>query len=76
MLNNRTTGRGIRKDCELDANCEGILQQAVSQLGLSAPMHDVVLKVARTIADLADADHIGPGHLSEAIHYRWLDWKL
>ncbi len=46
---------------------------AVTKLGFSARAYDRVLKVARTIADLAGEDNISPVHLSEAIQYRMMD---
>ena len=49
---------------------------AMSELGLSARAHDKVLRVARTIADLDEAETLSCGHLSEAIQYRLLDRKL
>ncbi len=48
----------------------------MTELGLSARAHDKVLRIVRTIADLAGADEIHPDHLSEAIHYRRLDRQL
>ena len=73
MTNSRMGSREIRTFCLLDDPCEMILKQAMDELGLSARAHDKVLRLARTIADLAGADRINPNHLSEAIQYRLLD---
>ncbi len=74
--NGRMTPRQLRKYCQIDADGERLLRQAVSELGLSARAHDKVLRVARTIADLAGQEHISAIHLSEAIQYRRLDRSL
>jgi magnesium chelatase family protein len=66
----------LRKHAALDEEGERLLRRAVSELGLSARAHDKVLRVARTIADLAGAERIAPVHLSEAIQYRRLDRAL
>lgn len=63
----------IRKHCEISAEGEKLLENAITRLGLSARAHDRILKVARTIADLEAAEKIAPKHLSEAIQYRTLD---
>ena len=73
LTNTRMTSRAIRKHCPLDEACESLLKQAMYELGLSARAHDKLLKLSRTIADLAEADSIKPEHLSEAIQYRLLD---
>lgn len=65
--------RLIRKHCEINAEGEKILENAVARLGLSARAHDRILKVARTIADLEGAPAIQPKHLQEAVQYRSLD---
>ena len=63
----------IRKYCAISAEGEKMLETAITRLGLSARAHDRILKVARTIADLAGAPDIAPSHLSEAVQYRSLD---
>ncbi|HFQ14147.1 MAG TPA: ATP-binding protein, partial [Gammaproteobacteria bacterium] len=56
--------------CRLDAAGEALLGQAIRRLGLSARACHRILRVARSIADLAAADAISPAHLAEAIGYR------
>lgn len=63
----------VRKYCILDAQSDKLLAYSMDKLGLSARAYDRILKVARTIADLADVDNIGASHLMEAISYRNLD---
>jgi magnesium chelatase family protein len=65
--------RHIRQFCELSADCERLLERAMTQQGLTARAHDRILKVARTIADLEATEQIGPKHVAEAIQYRTLD---
>ncbi|MCC7106344.1 MAG: ATP-binding protein, partial [Chloroflexi bacterium] len=60
----------VRQHCLLDDLGSRLLRSAVAQLGLSARAYHRVLKVARTIADLASADRIAPTHLAEAIQYQ------
>lgn len=74
--NGRMSPRQLRKFAAIDAEGERVLRQAVSELGLSARAHDKVLRVARTIADLAGEADITALHLSEAIQYRRLDRSL
>jgi magnesium chelatase family protein len=68
--------REIREFCKIDPDGESLLKNAITKLGLSARAYDKILKVARTIADLAGSENIKPEHLSEAIQYRSLDRNL
>lgn len=73
MLNGRMGPRLVRQHCPLTAECEQLLKQAMTEMGLSARAHDKVLRMSRTIADLEGAPDVAPIHLSEAIQYRRLD---
>lgn len=61
--------------CTLSDSNYQLLEHAISHFGLSARAYHRILKVARTIADLADSDQIQTVHLSEAIGYRRLDTR-
>jgi magnesium chelatase family protein len=68
--NARLTTAEIENTCQPDAAGAALLQQAAQRLGLSARAWHRILKVARTIADLADSADIGAAHVAEAIQYR------
>jgi magnesium chelatase family protein len=63
----------LRELCALDEAGERTLETAVRRMGLSARAHDRILKVARTVADLAGAEQVSGRHLAEAVQYRSLD---
>jgi len=75
-LNGRMTSRQIRAHCTLDDAGQATLKEAMEALGLSARAHDRILRVARTVADLAGSETITQDHVAEAIGYRALDRKL
>ena len=63
----------MREFCQLDNAGRQLLEGAIRKLGLSTRAMDRILKVSRTIADLARKEAIAPGHLAEAVQYRTLD---
>jgi magnesium chelatase family protein len=71
--NARMAARHIRKFCPLDEAGQKLLEMVTDRLGLSARSYSRILKVARTIADLAGEERIRQQHLAEAIQYRGLD---
>ncbi len=71
--NAQMSSQQMRKHCELDNESSMLLKNAMERLGLSARAYDRILKVARTIADLAGEEKLKPEYLAEAIQYRSLD---
>ncbi|MGB8507879.1 MAG: hypothetical protein WCD76_05720 [Pyrinomonadaceae bacterium] len=71
--NAQMSPRHIRRFCRIDSECERMLENAMTRLGLSARAYDRILKVSRTIADLDGAETIGPAQVAEAVGYRSLD---
>ena len=71
--NARMGPRQLQAFCRTDAAGQELLQQVTDRLGLSARTYTRLLKVARTIADLAGSEEIAVNHLAEAIQYRSLD---
>ncbi len=61
----------LREVCPLDQPSKDLLRQAVSSMRLSARAYYRLIKLARTIADLENAEHILPQHLAEAVQYRF-----
>jgi magnesium chelatase family protein len=60
----------VRENCQLDETSNSLMRTAMNQMQLSARAYHRVLKLARTIADLAGEEKIGPAHLAEALQYR------
>ena len=72
-LNARMQPKQMREFCQISPASHALLKHAMEDLHLSARAHDRILKVARTIADLAESESIAEDHLLEALQYRSLD---
>ena len=71
--NSQMNSRDLKKFCALDTVGLNLLERGMEQLGLSARAYHRILKIARTIADLAGRQNIASDHIAEAIQYRRLD---
>lgn len=76
VCNARMGSRELKGHCALDEATLELLKRAMADLNLSARGYDRVLKVARTIADLAGVERIAVDHVAEAVQYRSLDRQL
>jgi transcriptional regulator with XRE-family HTH domain len=74
--NARMGSKDIKAFCRLDDAGMELVRMAMTEMNLSARAYDRILKVARTIADLAGAEHIDSDHVSEAVQFRSLDRQL
>ena len=74
--NAQMSSKDIKTHVPLDTDSESLLRMALTELSLSARAYDRILKVSRTIADLAGAERVDSTHLSEAIQYRTLDRQV
>jgi magnesium chelatase family protein len=74
--NARMGTKELKEFCALDDATKDLLKMAMTELDFSARAYDRILKVARTIADLANAENILSEHISEAVQYRTLDRQL
>ena len=74
--NARMLPRDLQQHCTLDEPARQLLRSAMEELDLSARAYDRILKVARTIADLANSERLTAAHVSEAIQYRSLDRQI
>ena len=70
MCNARMGPEEMRRYCDLDEECAGLMKNAFEAMGLTARSYDRILKVARTVADLDGSENIRPQHIAEAIQYR------
>ena len=73
IWNSAMNNKMVEKYCPLSAECKALLERLIEKMGLSARACHRIIKLARTIADLAESADIQPSHLSEAASYRFLD---
>ena len=76
VANARLQGKAFEASCVVDDRCWALLESATDQFNLSARAHQRIVRVARTIADLAGRKKIAPGHVAEALSLRSLDRRL
>ena len=75
MCNAHIGSRGLNEVCRLDSAGQELMRAAFDSMGLSARSYDRILRVARTIADLAGQENISAEHVAEAIQYRTYDFR-
>jgi len=73
FCNAQMSNRHLKMHCKVDDVSHSLLESAIDTLGLSARAFSRILKIARTIADLENLEHISSDHIAEAIQYRSLD---
>ena len=73
FTNSEMDSRQMERFCPLSEDCKQLLEKVIDRLGLSARAYTRIIKIARTIADLAGSREIEPVHLAEAASYRFLD---
>lgn len=73
FTNAEMSSKQLEMFCPLDEPCKELLERLIDKMGLSARAYTRIIKIARTIADLADSPDIRPEHLAEAASYRFLD---
>ena len=73
FTNSEMNAKQLEAYCPLSEDCKILLEQLIERLGLSARAYTRIIKIARTIADLASAGDILPAHIAEAASYRFLD---
>ena len=74
--NAQMSAKDVKKYCRLDAASAELLNQSITRLGLSARAYHRILKIALTIADLAEAESLSVAHVSEAVQYRRMQYEL
>ena len=73
FTNAEMSSKQLERFCPLSEPCKQLLEQIINRLGLSARAYTRIIKIARTIADLAGSEDIAPAHIAEAASYRFLD---